>query len=190
MQDLKLYASPKAKLTRLKQAGQLIQIRRGLFISPEDQPSPRVLSSIIYGPSYLSFQFALSVHGLIPEGVKVYTSASFHKNKQKVYHTPLGDYYYYSLPPNVYPYGIQLEEENGSQYIIASPEKAICDSLYKVHRKAGKIDIGKLLLEDWRVEKENLLSLDLDFISFLVPLYHKRLLLSFAEWLKNEAIHA
>ncbi len=190
MQELNSYASPKAKLTRMRKAGELIQVRRGLFITRDDSISPYVLAPLVYGPSYLSFQFALSVHGLIPERVNAFTSASFHKNKQKVFHTPIGDFYYFYLPPIVYPHGVYLAEENGFHYLIATPEKAICDSVYKVHRKGAKIDIETLLLTDWRMERESLMGLDFDFVEFLAPLYGKRLLKSLTEWLSAEVRHA
>jgi predicted transcriptional regulator of viral defense system len=67
MDTLNDFASPKSKLTRMIRAGEWIQIRRGLYISQDDKTSPYLLAPMIYGPSYLSFEFALSYHGLIPE---------------------------------------------------------------------------------------------------------------------------
>ena len=110
MQDLKQYASPKARLIR---SGELIQVRRGLFVD-NSQESGKALAAVIYGPSYLSFQYALAFHGLIPERVAVNMSASYGKNKDKYYSTPLGEFSYFYLPQAVYPYGIQWLEENGA----------------------------------------------------------------------------
>ena len=41
------------------------------------------LADSIYGPSYLSFEFALEYHSLIPKAVHQFTSATFEKNRKK-----------------------------------------------------------------------------------------------------------
>ena len=45
--------------------------------------SGHLLAASIYGPSYLSFEFALSWHGLIPEAVYNCTAATFGKKKRR-----------------------------------------------------------------------------------------------------------
>ena len=185
MDELKQYASPKSKLTRLLQSGTLIKVRRGLFV---DSPSlaGKMLAPVLYGPSYLSFQYALASFGLIPERVAVITSASFRKNKNKTFHTPLGEYRYYCLPPAVYPYGIRQEEENGMSYLIASPEKALCDAVYKIKGVFSIIDIERLLLEDWRMVRDELVSLDHEFIQWIAPHYNRKSLTALAWWFQKE----
>ena len=185
MQDLKLYASPKARLTRMLKSGSLIQVRRGLFVD-NPQESCKVLASVIYGPSYLSFQYALSFHGLIPERVPVYMSASFGKNKDKHYSTPLGEFSYFYLPQAVYPYGIQRLEEDDLPFLIASPEKALCDAVYKVPGISGIQEIGPLLTENWRMEKDDLARLDQGLIAWLAPLYHRRSVAALAAWFAED----
>ena len=181
MDGLKNYGSPKARLTRLLKAGELFQIRRGLFV--DDLSVPKcTLAPLIYGPSYLSFQYALSFHGLIPERVARFTSASFKKNKDKVFHTRLGEYSYQYLPQNVYPYGIMSKTEKNMNFLIATPEKALCDSVYKMTSTVTVTDMNNLLLEDWRIERDDLLRLDLDFIFWIAPMYRRRSLVSLVEW--------
>ena len=110
IQELKSYASPKARITRLIKSGRVIQVRRGLFLESGDRDySLKSLASIVYGPSYVSFEYALSHYGLIPERVNVVTSAVYNKNKNRRFHTPVGDFYYYYLPIRVYPYCITRE---------------------------------------------------------------------------------
>jgi len=185
MDQLSHYASPKARLTRLLKAGKLMQIRRGLYV---DDPltSPTVLAPLIYGPSYLSFQYALAFHGLIPEGVRVLTSASYDKNRDKLFRTPLGEFRYWYLPPAVYAYGLRLEEEQGCSYLIASPEKALCDAVYKVPRAVTLAEMHALLIEDWRMDRDALLKLDIDFIRWIAPLYKRRSLAALARWTDKE----
>jgi hypothetical protein len=189
MEELKNYASPKARLSRMIKSGSIIQVRRGLF-TDDKKISPKVLAPVIYGPSYLSFEYALSSYGLIPERVTIYTSASYKKNRDKIFHTPLGDYYYYYLPSAVYPYGLAREEEKGNPYLIALPEKALCDALYKTSGINTLGDLEQLLLEDWRIEKSDLMNLDSSFIAFIAPLYRRKPLKLLYQWLRREIKNA
>ena len=59
-----------------------IQVVKGLYETDRNVP-PYLLAGSIYGPSYISFEFALSYYGLIPEMVRVVTCASFEKKKRR-----------------------------------------------------------------------------------------------------------
>ncbi|AEF86790.1 conserved hypothetical protein [Treponema primitia ZAS-2] len=185
MDELAGYASPQARLTRLLKAGALVQLRKGLFVDDPATPHPPI-APLLYGPSYISFQYALANAGLIPERVRVVTSASFNKNKDKVFRTPLGEFRYFYLPPTVYPYGITVREEAGLPYLIASPEKALCDMVYKNPLITSLNDMGSLLLEDWRIDRQDLRNLDGAFIRWIAPLYRRKSLLALADWLGKE----
>ena len=186
MEELNAYASPRSKLTRLIKSGDLIQVRRGLFVD-DRSTSLRSLAPVVYGPSYISFQSALAMWNLIPERVPVMICATFNKNKDKAYHTPLGEFQYRYLPNAVYPYGIQLEKEHGMGYLIASPEKALCDMVYKVPSLHTVADIDAYLLEDLRMEHEELVKFDQEFINFIAPRYRRKSLVALAQWfVQNE----
>ena len=60
----------------------LIKIRNGLYETEANTPS-YLLAGSIYGPSYISFEYALSYYGLIPERVTTITCATFNKRKEK-----------------------------------------------------------------------------------------------------------
>jgi len=186
MEELRDYSSPKARLTRLLKSGKLVQIRRGLFVDDLALP-PKTLAPILYGPSYISFQSALAESGLIPERVTTISSASYSKNKNKIFHTPLGTYQYLYLPVAVYPYGIRQVEEQGINYLIASPEKALCDAVYKTAGIMTPGEIEQLLLEDWRMERDDLDRLDNAFIQWIAPRYRRKSLTALAGWFAREA---
>jgi predicted transcriptional regulator of viral defense system len=192
MHELSGYASPKARLTRMIKSGDVIQVRRGIFMdaSAKAGHSLKSLAAIIYGPSYLSFEYALAHYGLIPEQVQVFTSAAYNKNKNRRFSTPVGDFYYYYLPAAVFPYGVVLGSENDQHYLIATPEKALCDTLYKTHGIGSLQELQSLLFEDWRMEREALLALERDAVIFLAPLYRKKIFRLFLQWLEGEANHA
>ena len=166
----------------------MIQVRRGIFLEGKEAGySVKSLASIIYGPSYISFEYALAHYGLIPERVSAVTSAVYNKNKNRHFHTPLGDFYYHYLPSQVFPYGVALGEENGQNYLMATPEKALCDMLYKTRGIGSVKALKALLFEDWRMEREAILSLDRESILFLAPLYRKQILPLLLKWLASEA---
>lgn len=190
VEELKQYSSPKAKITRMINSKEIIQIKRGIFLdAANDSYSLNSLSSVIYGPSYISFQSAMSFYGIIPEGVKALTCASYNKNKNKKFHTSVGDFYYYYIPLKVYPHGLTIMEENEQKFIIATPEKAICDSLYKIKNIATEGELVNLLIEDWRIDLDILASLNRKSFQFLLPLYEKKLCNLFGKWLER-GIHA
>lgn len=186
IQELEGYSSPKAKITRMIKDKEIIQVKRGIFLDKNDREySLFSLSSLIYGPSYVSFQSAMSNYGLIPEKTSSVTCASFNKNKNKSYETPVGFFFYHYIPARVYPYDILIREENDQNYLIASQEKALADSLYKVRDIVNFDQLEDLLFEDWRIEIEDLKNLDLDSFYFLLPLYGSKVCNLFRDWLKE-----
>lgn len=153
LEELKGYKSPANKLNRMVKNGEYIPIVKGLYETDRTTPG-YVLAGSIYGPSYLSFEFALSYYGLIPEAVYVFTSATYRKKKQKRYETPFGAFTYRDVPPNVYPDGIRIEKEDAYFYKIASPEKALCDKLYTVPPVSNKKELVLLLFDDLRIDEQ------------------------------------
>ena len=73
-------ASRHNQLKRVLAKGELLHIRRGVYqLAKRYQRKPLnpfELAQKIYGPSYISFESALSYHGLIPEAVYSISSAS------------------------------------------------------------------------------------------------------------------
>ena len=184
-EELVEYASVKAKITNMIRNQKIIQLKRGYYLDADDREySLKSISGTLYGPSYVSFSSALSYHGLIPESVPAITCASFKKNKNKEYHTQVGDFYYYYIPPRVYPYGISIHEEDCQGFLIASPEKALCDSLYKIKGITDLDGLMCLFHEDWRIDMDLLYSLDRDNLEFLLPLYGKKICNLFLEWVR------
>ena len=178
------YASPKMKLTSLVKSGEYTRIRRGLYIKGNDY-NLKTLANVIYGPSYISFEYALSYYGMIPERVETVTSAVYNKNKDKVFETPAGRFTYRYINPEIYFYGIDRQEENGEPYLIASKEKALCDILYKIKKSVTNTNIEQLLFEDLRIKEEEFLKLKITDLKLIVPLYRRILLNKMLEYLKS-----
>ena len=73
-------ASPEKKIQLLEKNGALIRLKRNLYIVNQEltgkETDARLCANHIYGPSYVSFQWALSYYGMIPERVFLMTSAT------------------------------------------------------------------------------------------------------------------
>ena len=147
------YASKDSKLSNEVKKGHLIKIKNGLYETDSNTP-PHYLAGCIYGPSYISFDFALAYYGLIPERVESITCATFDKKKKKKYANSFGDFLYRDVPTKVYSYGIRLIEENGYSYQIAIPEKALCDKLYTLSPVKNLNELQFLLFNDLRIDEE------------------------------------
>ena len=167
----KEYGDPAGKISRMKQSGELLQLTRGVYETDPNAPG-HCLAGAILGPSYLSFDYALSWYGLIPEAVRVYTSATFAKRKAKEFRNAFGLYAYRDVPREAYPYGIRMVREQEYVFQIAAPEKALCDKLYTMPPVTSQREIQRMLFEDLRIDRELFEGLDTDGLLQIGGLYH------------------
>lgn len=177
------YANPHEKIKRECENGKLVKIIRGLY-EDNSLTSGYLLSGYITGPSYLSFEYVLSLNGIIPEYVPNVTCASFKKGKTKAYDTPFGRFVYHDIPPAVFYMGTVSCDEQGYSYLIATPEKAICDELYSVRQVRSMREFLKLLEDDLRIDIDELFKLDKDRIKEYAEGYRRKnlsLLIKFLE---------
>ncbi|MBQ1376933.1 MAG: hypothetical protein IIY77_03090 [Lachnospiraceae bacterium] len=180
LQQYSSYANPAAKIGRLVKEGALIPIIRGVYETDRSVPG-HYLAGIIYGPSYLSFEFALAWYDLIPEAVYTFTSATCGKKRKKQYETPYGRFTFRDVPAAAFPYGTVLHEENGYGFVLASAEKAVCDQLYACSPCSNRAELRSLLFDDLRIDEESFRNSNLDDMAELAALYHTtnhRLLIS------------
>ena len=89
----------KKKVQALEKSGDLIRLRRGLYVvNPElngKSINVPLCANHIYGPSYVSLHWALRWYGLIPE--KVFRMTSVTSQPSKTFKTPLGYFDYYKV---------------------------------------------------------------------------------------------
>lgn len=170
LDELKSYASPSDKLTRLVQKGEYFPVTKGLYETEQSTPG-YLLAGSIYGPSYLSFEYALAYYGLIPEAVYTFTSATFEKRKKKTYENSFGTFTYMDVPSSAYATGIQLLKEGKYAYAIATKEKALCDQLYKIGPVSNNAELRALLFEDLRIDAQDLAELDLKKLKEIADRY-------------------
>ena len=175
---LQEYKRPNDKIARWLADGQLVQLRRGLYVLGKDwraaAVSLPVLANALMGPSYVSLEFALSLHGLIPEAVREVSSVT--SRRGRVFETPLGRFSYSHVPLAWYAIGVRLETgPDGLSFLMASAAKAICDKLL-LTRRLQAVSVKSLrafLIEDLRLAPEDVRALDQDVIRQCMATGHK-----------------
>ena len=170
LEELKRYESPASKLSRMVKKGEYVPIIKGLYETNASTPG-YLLAGSIYGPSYLSFEFALAYYGLIPEAVYVFTSATYDKKKKKQFETPFGTFIYRDVPAEVYPFDVLIVNEGEYSYHIASPEKALCDTLYTKKPVANQKELQSLLFDDMRIDETEFGKLNAEEVIILGERY-------------------
>src|ERR1700691_4807752 len=113
------YTNPDDFISRMVKEGELIRLKNGFFLIAEKiegSPVPyEQIANLLYGPSYISFEWALSFYKMIPEGVYVVTSAS--ATKPKIYNTPVGTFDYTYLSHHRYAIGIDQQENGAGRFL-------------------------------------------------------------------------
>ena len=132
MTCLKGYSHPRDKITDLMKKGQIIRVKKGLYIFGQEyrkRPYSReILANLIYGPSYISLEYALSYHGLIPERVESLTSVT--TGRSRSFSTPVGLFTYRMIPLPFFQTGMtRIELDDGGAFLIATPGKALIDKI-------------------------------------------------------------
>lgn len=164
------YKAPENKIKRMCEQKEIVKLTKNLYETVTNTPG-YLVADAIYNPSYLSFDYALAYYGLIPEAVYVYTSATYNKNKKKKYTNQLGTFVYQDVSAQVYPYGIQIMYEGEYSYLIATPEKALCDKLYALRPVKNKKEMYNLLFNDLRIELDEFKKLNYAELYILSDLY-------------------
>ncbi len=144
------------KLRLLERDGQIIRLKRGLYVcSPEITGkilSTELISNHLYAPSYVSMSSALRYYGLIPEGVYVIESMTLKHSRG--FDTPLGRYEYTHISKEAFPVGLTSIVKEGYAFVMATPEKALCDLIANSSRVNFRYpkDAAIYLEEDIRME--------------------------------------
>ena len=131
--SLKEYSRPRDKISDLLRKRIIIRVKKGLYIFGEgyrSKPYSReILANLIYGPSYISLDYALQHYGLIPERVEAVTSVSTGRSRR--FFTPVGLFTYRMIPLQAYRIGMdRVDIGDGRAFLMATPEKALADKLY------------------------------------------------------------
>jgi predicted transcriptional regulator of viral defense system len=181
----RLYAEPYHRLQLMEREGEIFRLKRGLY-ETDKTADPLTLASSIYGPSYISFETALSYYDLIPERSLTYLSASFGSKKKKMFSNSYGTFVYQDITPKAFPVGTKFVDSEGRKFEIATPEKALCDTVSKFKPLKNNAELEEWLYSFMRMEKDEILRLDASSISLWAPLYEQKNVRLLADYLKEK----
>jgi len=194
------YARPRDRITSLLRKGTIIRIRKGLYIFGEqDRRRPfsrEVLANLIHGPSYISLEYALHYHEMIPERVEAVTSVATGRSRKLA--TPAGLFTYRRIPITAFRVGVdRVEEGDGRSFLIALPEKALADKL-RLDRISirSRRELRAYLFDDLRLDPTVLARLRPQRLADYAGCYRSRKIRLLAELIartgtrSGEAIHA
>lgn len=141
-------------LGRWVRKGYLIRLRQGYYAFPGYRGSSDFalyFANVIYKPSYISLQTALSFYGIIPEAVPGIISVTTLKTNS--FSNDFGVYSYRNIKPGMM-FGYDLREmEGGRRIMFATPEKALVDLLYlfpfyNTDREIEELRLDESYMED------------------------------------------
>ena len=176
------------KISNLVRNKELIRLKKGFYtFSKLYQTKPINLISVantLYSPSYVSFDYALSYYGMIPERVSEVTSAT--SKNEKLFDTPIGRFSYKKVSPEAYSLGIDwiYDDIDGGRF-IATAEKALCDKI-KYDRGIGTLTQNSMieyLKYDLRIDITTPLNYEL--IEIIATAYKSRNLKTLATIVKK-----
>lgn len=172
-------------LKRALAAGEIVRVHRGLYCLANRflpaRPDPLPLAQRICGPSYVSLETALSLHGWIPEAVYTVTCVCLERSRE--FDTPLGRFSFTRVPQQTFYAEVDRVEAAGASYLLATPAKALADYVY-----VRRLDwtSARPLVESLRVEPARLASLSPDTLSRLAANYASRRVRRFLQGLRKD----
>ncbi len=135
-------------LKRMERQGIVRGVVRGLWCDPSDPRfTPFLLVPFLAGghQAYVSFLSALNLHGMIEQiPHSVFCATTGHTRLRR---TPIGAFSFHRINPNFFA-GFDWYR-GGREFLIATPEKALVDSLYLSSRRGKQfgffpeIEFGK-----------------------------------------------
>lgn len=159
--DLK---SANKKVIWLEKQKFIIRLKRGLYvINPEYSGkilSSEVIANHLYIPSYISMSTALRYYGLIPEAVYVHQSMTI--KHPRSFQTPVGNYDYKYISRKAFPIGVRSMNKGDYAFLIASPEKALCDLIANSPKVILRYmrDVEIYLDQDIRMDMDEFYNMD------------------------------
>lgn len=124
------YKSVNTKIHALEKEGELIRLKKGLYVvSPKvtrQELLPELIANHLYGPSYVSMESALRYYGLIPE--RVYAVRSMTTKHNREFTNEVGLFTYREVTDEYFAIGV-TQSKTDVPFLVASPEKALCDMI-------------------------------------------------------------
>jgi len=160
------YKRPNDKIRDWVKKEVLISLARGIYVVSEDivesKPDPRLVANILYGPSYVSLEYALSYYQAIPELVAEVSSVTTQRSRS--IKNGIGRFSYTHLALPYYSFGIQIEPIDERQHVLmATPEKALFDTVVCTRKLLLRSAAdARHWIDDMRLDEDWLASLNIE----------------------------
>ncbi len=142
------------ELTRLVKSGTVERCARGWYSNPFSPPTPEEVAMVLRHPSYISMEYALSLHSILSQTTFTITLVTL----RGPYTYRMGErvFEYHQISGKLF-WGF----ERRGEFSVAEPEKALLDLIYIRHVRNREFDMEglKSLLDDMypdELDKETL----------------------------------
>jgi predicted transcriptional regulator of viral defense system len=158
------YININDKIRKLMNKGILVPLKRGMYlhkpVGRQGNAPKEIISNNLLGPSYISLDYALAYHGLIPEAVHTLTAVT--TKRSKIFNTAIGVFSYRQINPAIFGLGVSIEKTNAGSFLIAGKEKALCDKIYFTsdYTFTSKRMIQAFLEDDLRIDIDEIKNTD------------------------------
>lgn len=132
--------------SRLVKENVLERMSKGYFALVSNKPSDFELANILYRPSYVSLESALNYYGILIQSPQQITSVSTKLTKTIISGGRMFSYMHLDQK-----YFISYQSVDG--FLIATPEKALIDTMFTKALGHGSLSIEELNLEVINKEK-------------------------------------
>lgn len=168
------FAAPMQKILDMEKKGEVIRLKRGLYIMANAKPNPFLVANHLYGPSYVSRESALRYYGLIPEHVESITSVT--TLRSKAFDNTLAHFSYLHLPMDYYSLDVCIQTEGEVSFQIASPQKALADLVVLTSgvRLRYKKEVIEYLEHDLRLDMDAFYKMDAAIFEHLATVSMKQ----------------
>lgn len=183
---LKTYRSPRDKISLMLRRGEIVRIRKGLYVRSREfggRIEPVEVAGAIYGPSYVSLEYALSVYGIIPEAVRAVTSMTIRRTK--AYQTPISSFLYKHIPAGAFSVGVSVERRSSVGFMIATAEKAVCDKVACGSGIRTLREIESFVVEDQRMDTDEIARFSLELLRDIERAYDMRRIGLLVRWFQK-----
>jgi predicted transcriptional regulator of viral defense system len=165
----------KLQLHQWVKSGDLVTLKRGLYIFADKKVDKVEIARCLYSPCYISLEYALNMYGLIPDVPFAMTMVT--PKATRKFNTVFGQFIYRNIKKEVF---FGFDEET----LIAEKEKALVDYLYL---NSSHLVPSVIFWKELRLQ--NLDDFDFDRALYFAEKYNSLKLLSLLESVKNYGVN-
>ncbi len=165
-------------LYRWMKAGQVIQLKKGVYMTPRfferhraEADFAAMVSAILIPQSYLSLEYILQRNGVLTE--ITYPVSAVTRKQTRVFENQLGTFTYRNIKADLYE-GFTFAEYQGIPFARATAAKALFDFFYFRPWKINRLSNDFSLAEELRLNLEDFSETDRDEFARFVELRKSR----------------